>query len=506
VNNFAMEVFDTTTDTNAGTDFEPAATGHIIPTPGSPGSPRQSNEELEGVPRPRTSDVELMVRADNSKQMPTNFSHAVFRKPNLYETIHAHENDPEMLMRRFDEQVCGILSIKDGPTENPWRTVVLPLARDSPALVHAIAALTAFHASKEKPHFRVDGLEHKRRSIRSLATGIEKMRPSIALATTLLLMFAESWDQHISTGIEHLRAARFLLEEAMLQLRNQIVSNEKREDLELLEFLDNTLIYRDVLARIVCPWMESESYHTGSVYEQHQEGFRPLRPRNNEIDPLMGAATTLFPQIKRVANLCARVRNTAVTSTFDIQDAIALKGMIEQWSPDGPYESPEDPMCPVVYALRMAEAYRYATLLYLHQAVPEIPSLTSVLLADRVLVYLAMIPLFSRVTVVQIYPLLMAGCEAHTKEDRELVVNRWKAMANRMHIGNIDRCLEITQEVWRRRDSFFKTRRAVGIVPYEQLRFRGREIISEIMDPEMTVRGKLHWAGVMKDWNWEVVL
>jgi hypothetical protein len=27
--------------------------------------------------------------------------------------------------------------------------------------------------------------------------------------------------------------------------------------------------------------------------------------------------------------------------------------------------------------------------------------------------------------------------------------------------------------------------------------------VTEEMDPELTVRGRMHWVGVMKDWEWE---
>jgi hypothetical protein len=104
--------------------------------------------------------------------------------------------------------------VKDGPTENPWRTLIWPLVRESTALYHAIASMTAFHHAREKPALRVDGMGHMSRSIRSPAIGIGEMRTDIALATALVLAFSESWDQHISTGIEHLRRARILVNQA----------------------------------------------------------------------------------------------------------------------------------------------------------------------------------------------------------------------------------------------------------------------------------------------------
>lgn len=470
----------------------------------------------------------------------------------LYRQPEVLAGSPEMLILRFDKQTCGILSVKDGPTENPWRTLIWPLARDSPALYHAIASMTAFHTSKEKPALRVDGMEHMRCSIRALATGLEKMRPDTALATTLVLAFSESWDQHISTGIEHLRGARVLVNRALVSHKKQ---NYTGDDLARLKFLCNTLVYMDVIARLTSiEEDDSDNFDHDSVIFYNTPS--PFPQSSTEIDPLMGCASTLFPLIGRAANLCRRVRKMETNSIAIISQAMELKEAIEQWTPPpgAAFERPEDPTSEIQHALQTAESYRYATLLHLHQAVPEIPSLTSAQLAKKVLVYLATVPLSSRLVIVQIYPLLAAGCEAWDSEDRQWVDERWQSMASRMWIGNIDRCWEVMQEVWTRRDnaekakaekeSLRRPRHRASIVHSEDSRkkfeeelaleegfsfsdmlnengmstkrdrpsFSGgfsaqgkrrQEPITEEMDPKLTVRGQLHWAGVMKDWNWE---
>jgi hypothetical protein len=126
-----------------------------------------------------------------------------------------------------------------------------------------------------------------------------------------------------------------------------------------------------------------------------------------------------------------------------------------------------------------------------------------------------------------------------------------------MWIGNIDRCWEVMQEVWSRRNQVEKAKaeeenlrrpRHDDIIHSENSKrkfeediaieegfgfsdrvndsdlstkrqrasfsgaFSGafssqgkrrQEPITEELDPELTVRGGLHWVGVMKDWNWE---
>ncbi|TVY24169.1 Beauvericin cluster-specific repressor [Lachnellula hyalina] len=508
------------------------------------------DEDVEEIIRPQMSDADMWMslrgqHSRSSTASPTMTRDDPFNK--IYRQPEVQAGSPEMLMLRFDKQTCGILSVKDGPTENPWRTLIWPLARDSPALYHAIASMTAFHTSKERPALRVDGMEHMRRSIRSLATGIEKMRTDTALATTLVLAFSESWDQHISTGIEHLRGAKILVNQALTAHKKRNVSGD---EFARLRFLCNTWVYMDVIARLTS--VDDDEY---SDFDHILPALNTFTP-NTEIDPLMGCAATLFPLIGRAANLCRKVRKVETNSIQLISQAIELKEAIEQWSPPpgSAFERPEDPTSEIQHALQTAEAYRYATLLYLHQAVPEIPSFTSAQLAKKVLVYLATVPLSSRLVIVQIYPLLAAGCEAWDSEDRQWVEERWGSMVSRMWIGNIDRCFEVMQEVWSRRDNDAaekaekenSRRGGVRMVHSESSKRKFEEELAlddmfsfsdmlnanstgssgdrqkrrntlgsigggkkrmepatEEMDPELTVRGRMHWVGVMKDWEWE---
>jgi len=467
--------------------------------------------------------------------------HRLYRQPEV------QAGSPEMLMLRFDRQTCGILSVKDGPTENPWRTLIWPLARDSTALYHAIASMTAFHHARDKPALRVDGIEHMRSSIRSLASGIEKMRKDTALATTLVLAFSESWDVHISTGIEHLRGARVLVNQALAKHCKRPLGGD---DLARLKFLCNTWVYMDVIARLTS-LDDDDDTDFDTILAPLTGSFE--RP-STDIDPLMGCATTLFPLIGRAANLCRKVRAMESNSIAIISQAVELKEQIEQWQPSTDLEDPEDPSCKIRDALQTAEAYRFATLLYLHQAVPEIPSLTSAQLAQEVLLKLATVPLSSRIVIVQIYPLLAAGCEAYDSEARRWVEDRWLAMSQRMWIGNIDKCLVVTKEVWSRRDTAEAAKEAAKITQRRPMMMHSesskrkfeeeqmedmfsfsdmlngtsssgskrsrtsfsmmhpgpsqpkknkQDPITEQMDPEMTVRGHLHWVGVMKEWGWE---
>ena len=355
---------------------------------------------------------------------------------------------PEMLIAHFDQQTCGILSIKDGPTENPWRTHIWPLAQQSVPLWYAITSMTAFHSSKEHPALTLTGVHHGRWSMNALQVGMSNMNlvdSHAAIATSLVLAFAESWDQHISSGLHHLRGAKTLINQHGTNLGSPSEASRFR-------FLCNTWLYMDVLAKLTSLSDDAD----GDDSQEFEELILNMNSQNHEIDPLLGCAATLFPLIGRVGSLVMRVRTTDSNSLAIISEATDLKTLIEEWKAPNPntLDRPEDPSINIQHSLLTAEAYRYATLLYLHQAVPEIPSRSAGSLAREALKPLAMIPASSRTLIIHIYPLLAASCEITQQDDRRWVTQRWHEMTSRLRIGNVDKCVEVVQEVWRRRDAY----------------------------------------------------
>ncbi|KAL8786557.1 MAG: hypothetical protein Q9213_002693 [Squamulea squamosa] len=502
--------------------------------------PHQQDDQVEEIIRPPEVTNDLLQRwpSASSSQSSVSSENSISHL-DVYSFPTMSSRSPEMLLLRFDQQTCGILSVKDGPTENPWRTTIWPLAQDSPALYHAIVAMTAFHTSKNRQKMRYEGLLHMRKSVKYLRNGIRdgSIRVDAALATTLALAFSESWDRHISTGIEHLRGAKAMIGHALSDAGSTTLTPH---EMKRLRFLCSTWVYMDVIARLT-----SVDDDDSTDFEHALNASVGPLEKQQEIDPLMGCASTLFPLIGRVANLVRRVRKNPQNSIKIISQANDLKSAVEAWDAPDCFEAPEDLTSDIQHSLDTAEAYRWATLLYLHQAVPEIPSIPAEELARKVIVYLLKVPLSSRAVIIQIYPLLAAGCEVVSNEDRAWVEDRWAAMMRRMLIGNIDRCWEVVKEVWDRRDSDGSEKARLALRTVRSPRYRGRSVHGqsvhdrpqrrfsmekanpqstqmvpriplgmkrrpsesiEDLDYERTVRGRLHWVGVMKDWKWEVLL
>lgn len=396
---------------------------------------------------------------------------------------------------------------------------------------------------------RVQGIHHMHTALNALLTGMKNMRSDAAISTTLVLAFAESWDQHIRTGYNHIKGAKVMINDALVEHRR---SPKQGDEWARLKFLCKTWIYMDVIARLTSA-DDDESNDVDAVHES----IYATGETDTALDPLMGCAHTLFPIIGRVANLVRKVRRSTSNGPSILSHAIQLKSQLEDWTPPSFIEDPEDETTSPHDSIKTAAAYRSATLLYLHQAVPEIPSPSSTVLAKNVLCELATVEPRSRSIIVHIYPLMAAGCEAVDQEDRNWVIERWGVMAARMKLGIIDRGIEVTKEVWSRRDAYETERKAMALMrtdsyspdaplkrdfdkffehvetssDYDWIESMPEQRLSDSMDHttsspragigqasqnsqeltgcieslehEYTVKGRLHWLGVMKDWEWE---
>lgn len=441
----------------------------------------------------------------------------------------------EIVIMRFNQETCGIMSIRHDPMQNPWRRLIWPMVHQSKALFHAIASMACFHLSRYSPEMRKPGLAHVNQSMALLRSHMNTISVEAALTVCLALAFSESWDRHTSTGIDHIKGAKQLIAKVLAD--DNFLRSRSKEQRERLTFLCKTWLYVDVIARLT------------SVDEDTSNGFEFVASKiysplleEVHIDPLMGCASSLFPIIGRVANLVRRVCKKPCSSLAMISQGVDLKKQLEEWVPPSHFDQNVNSTADILDSLQTAEAYRKATLLYLHQAVPEIQDFpTPAELGQQILSCLATVPLSSGTVIIHIYPLLAAGCEAESAEDRQWVLNRWEAMSQRMAIGNVDRCAEVVKEVWERRDAAISPMPNLDVLSSNLRRdsllaspdvefdpFGGPLGSSgEVIDPsllkndvvarqsrlppaipkqldyEHTVRGSLHWVGVMKDWNWE---
>ncbi|CUM63418.1 uncharacterized protein PRCAT00000993001 [Priceomyces carsonii] len=273
------------------------------------------------------------------------------------------------------------------------------------------------------------------------------------------------------------------------------------------------------------------------------QDFETFTHNADYIDPLLGCGQSLFLIIGAAASLISKIRKArkvefekkekqffSRNSLPTITAASNLKQQLMDWKPtitssmlgNGLNED-NNSTWDISSCIATAEAYRYATLLFLHQAVPEIPSLSSHELAEKIFILLASIPTSSHLYVIHIFPLLVSSCEADAGEEREWCESRWKVLSERLWIGNVDRALEVVKEVWKRRDEHGRrherSERRDGKLTKGDPKLKNicsqisglmAVINSDNLDPNDDIYGsinsKLHWSTVMREWGWEVLL
>ncbi|KAJ4512351.1 hypothetical protein HRR83_006867 [Exophiala dermatitidis] len=549
--------------------------GFSLTNPAQFDSQKQKSPDLSDLtfsPISTLQDFEGLVNAGNNRPQTPERSQAAnasargqsswrANQPGNHNVAHQQPSSfidtPETVKQIFDEHLSDVISIKDDQPKNPWRVYVWPMADSCPALYHALAAMTYLYASNSRPQLRTAGLEHLRASRQAFTPGENTTNMSLhaSLAARLVLSFAESWGgQPASCAIEHIRIAAGLLRDAFEKHQN---TRLKGEELGCLSFLARIWIYKDVINRLTTSYKE-EPVDVDSITAYVLLDPVPLE---QQLHPLLGCAIKLFPLLGRLTDVIKSVqrRSEKHNSPSMISRAAALRLAIESWSPSIDSDQSGGLTSYISDFIQTAEAYRWAALLLLRQAVPELPWIHSFWeLAEKVSIYLATTPVTSQTTIIQTFPLMVIGGEAFDQEDRKWVCERWDAMSTQDPY-EAPKCKRVTQEVWRRRDEFEAkcgvcpscgayrvsllgfspsvdnptttdgpsvtpanssdqgSRRcrcsAATRITAQASRFpdslafkKGIDNFTRAGNLHYTVRGDLHWLGVLKDWDWEVLL
>lgn len=113
-----------------------------------------------------------------------------------------------------------------------------------------------------------------------------------------------------------------------------------------------------------------------------------------EVDPLLGCAVSLFPLLDQMVNLIQKVRMLQNNTLRIVTNASELVRQLQQWrAPNAAmFKRCEDPHSDVQHNIQTAEALRYAAILYIHQAVPELAYVPCNTIAKKILFKLASVP------------------------------------------------------------------------------------------------------------------
>lgn len=426
----------------------------------------------------------------------TAYSPATVRSPLLEFTCPSFQEFSENPRRRLlVDHFCNVLShliVFREETGNPFQQLVLPLMRggdgsggggdDSP-VADAVYALAGAHL--EHRGVDLDGgeksLHFHHRAIQGLA-GLIRLHNASAnrnevLAAIILLIYYEVLVQRGRSNIVegHLKGALTVMR-----------SNPEPLDSTGI-FLERAFRFYDVIAALSFGTAPLSTAPAAGCLVPFPLSVATATSTLNNVDSLLGMATTLWPIIHRLSGLLplktdlAKAREAghsgkvAVLRTEFDTTVGAVEAALLGWAPNLPagwalHESDPTKLLEDGTAVAKGEtssggdsahlhsiinnalAYRNSALVYLYRTVHSHPR--SHPLVQRH----AHISLRHCAATVEhqgpmgalLWPLFVAACEAATPDDRATAKAAFAAIDKRQGMTNIERAWDIVQEVWKR--------------------------------------------------------
>ncbi|CAF9905021.1 MAG: hypothetical protein ALECFALPRED_010661 [Alectoria fallacina] len=363
------------------------------------------------------------------------------------------------------DHFCNVLShliVFKEDSGNPFRQLVLPMARKSPPLLNAIYAISSAHLEHRGLHVEERALDLHSKALQGLAGLIahkdEGNRDEV-LAVIILLLYYEIVRSGSSTVLNsHLRGALSIMRER----------RTKRGPTSA--FLERAFRYFDVASALSF----GSSPMSGTILVPSAQDFVSVHDRSAmaSVDTLFGLMADLWPIIHRLASLVDVKRNldkeelqspghdkaNNLRADFET-NTTSIELALQQWVPKLPpsvvtIENPGDDSR-LQSILNNAEAHKQASFVFLYRVIlsyprsdPKVQTPTKQTLQSCLRVVI-----FSGPMATLVWPLFTAACEAVEDVDRNVARTVFRHLETRQGMNNIVTAWEVCEEIWRRSDS-----------------------------------------------------
>ncbi|KAF5573038.1 transcriptional activator UGA3 [Fusarium pseudoanthophilum] len=292
---------------------------------------------------------------------------------------------------------------------NCFLSVILPMAFECPALMYAVSAWASSHLALRDEKFRADSLRHRGHALAQLQKSKDQSELSteMCLAVTMVLCSMES----ISEATD-----------AWWLLRN--------------------FAYHDIM---ISASMDCRPLIRGFYWASEDDTL---------ADPYFGFASRILYLISETSILNADFAEAELGSqtlgySF-AERSQKIESELQSWvCPSGHDDSP--------LAL-LGEAYRNAALIHLYRTLARYIKSYSDILKAKLKACVESICKLSRqvsegclVECTLLFPLFMAGGEAHETSEIEIIREKLGKMIKWRKFRNVEACLDVLDEVWRRR-------------------------------------------------------
>lgn len=282
----------------------------------------------------------------------------------------------ETLVQHYFSEVCSLYSCFDSD-QNPFRTLVADLWKDSPTIHLSIQSMAIAHLSNHYLYMAPLGRMKRMQSWKSLQIDLRRYRAGkisldTVLMSCLLLGLSSAWHQPSDLGLQYLFIARSLIQ-MYLRSNRATLPNEK--------FYLDAFMHWEMLASFFEPVPMMSFPGFGAPNPP-----MPVRGETVSPHPWTGIAPELHFALAEIGRVLRRRRSRlAMMGDSYAQERSQKDEVDEQWLsslerllqsirlPDvADIEDYGDEYTPKMDLVRAAEAYRFIGLLEIYMIVPSL--------------------------------------------------------------------------------------------------------------------------------------
>ncbi|RFU31581.1 hypothetical protein B7463_g4765, partial [Scytalidium lignicola] len=367
------------------------------------------------------------------------------------------------LFHHYIHVVSRSLSIASEDGNNPFLKMLMPLASASNAVMGALLALSAVHLKYNGGYPEI-----AQRALMSLnkliATGLStSFFREQALAAILLFCIIDIREGNSSKWSWHIAAAKAVITSEGQSSGPSTHTSAWPFLLDVFEYVD----YIITISKCKPPLINHESLRPQEDASSSTTSSSEQSSKVPQYSAIFGVARPLFRIIGQISELSSR-RSERVNPEFDDwfrQAARMVELKLRAWKPPYQEDSLPTPSSSIISsplnsetvyerdlreATHAALAIKWASLLRLHQIVEGyvLPHPVPSECLQHILDNLRHIRVGSAVESLMVFPLIMAGSVALSKDDRMTIRSRWLIIERTIGFGNLAKGGRMQEKVW----------------------------------------------------------
>ncbi|KAJ3521425.1 hypothetical protein NM208_g13293 [Fusarium decemcellulare] len=327
---------------------------------------------------------------------------------------------------------------------NCFLSVILPMAFECPTLMYAVSAWASSHLALRDDKFKPLSLRHRGHALARLQESVQQSELSteMCLAVTMVLCSMESIAEATDGWYPHLTGAAAALAWQPEQSLSTVDPKQAVQATFEGRWLLRNFAYHDIMMSVS---MDCRPFIRGFYWASEDDSL---------ADPYFGFASRILFLISETSILNVDFAEAKLASRTRGNDFSGRSRIIEcelqSWlCPSGQDDSP--------LAL-LGEAYRNAALIHLYRTLARHINGYSHVLKTKIKTCVdAICKLSQRVSegclveCTLLFPLFMAGGEAYESTEIQAIREKLVEMVKWRKFRNVEACLDILDEVWRRR-------------------------------------------------------